>query len=380
MPKTVIVLLIISCIISCKSQEKEILADPIKYVLQSENIKIKRVVDQLNKHQVQIMFTQVDRSNDHVTFNDFKFQVDDENYFYPASTVKFPVAVLALSKLNTIDNCNGDSTFYVEGDSVETTFNREIEKIFAVSDNQSFNRFIEFLGQDYINSTLNNLGAGPVRIAHRLSVPEADEITSKPLIIYENDSTTFTLEPNINTTATALKLNNLTKGSGYYFQDSLYAEPFDFSLKNYYPISTQHEFLKRIYFPKSFENKQKLNLSQEQLSFIHQAMKTVPRNTGYDAATYYDGYCKFFMYGDTHETIPQHLKIYNKVGNAYGTLTDCAYIHDVKNGIEFLITATILTNENGIYNDNEYEYDTIGLPFLAELGRQFYEFELQRKK
>lgn len=380
MYKSVIILLIIAGVISCTSQEKEIITDPIEHVLKSENSKIKTVVDHLKNHQVQILFTQVKREGNRVIFTDYQFHVDDENYFYPASTVKFPVALLALAKLNDIDKSDGNSKFYVEGDTIETTFNREIEKIFAVSDNQSFNRFVEFLGQDYINTTLNKLDVGPVRIAHRLSTTEADEITSKPLIIYENDSTTFSLEPNINTTATALNLHNITKGSGFYAKDSLYAEPFDFSFKNYYPISTQHEFLKRTIFPEAFEKNQKLNLTPEQLIFIRRAMHTVPRNTGYDAATYYDGYCKFFMFGDTKEPIPEHIKIYNKVGNAYGTLTDCAYIQDVKNDIEFLITATILTNENGIYNDNVYEYDTIGLPFLAELGRQFYQFELHRKE
>ncbi len=253
MYKSVIILLIIAGVISCTSQEKEIITDPIEHVLKSENSKIKTVVDHLKNHQVQILFTQVKREGNRVVFTDYQFQVDDENYFYPASTVKFPVALLALAKLNDIDKSDGNSKFYVEGDTIETTFNREIEKIFAVSDNQSFNRFVEFLGQDYINTTLNKLDVGPVRIAHRLSTSEADEITSKPLIIYENDSTTFSLEPNINTTATTLNLHNITKGSGFYAQDSFYAEPYDFSFKNYYPISRLHEFFKRTIFPESFE-------------------------------------------------------------------------------------------------------------------------------
>ena len=73
------------------------------------------------------------------------------------------------------------------------------------------------------------------------------------------------------------------------------------------------------------------------------------------------------------------MKIYNKVGYAYGTLTDCAYIHDIKNNIEFMVTATILVNHDGIFNDNVYEYDQIGIPFLAQLGRELYEQELNRK-
>ena len=97
----------------------------------------------------------------------------------------------------------------------------------------------------------------------------------------------------------------------------------------------------------------------------------------YDTKEYYDGYVKFFMYGDTKETIPDNIKIYSKSGLAYGYLTDNAYIVDEKNNIEFFLSATIHVNENGIYNDDNYEYDEIGLPFLAELGRIIYQHELQ---
>ena len=85
------------------------------------------------------------------------------------------------------------------------------------------------------------------------------------------------------------------------------------------------------------------------------------------------------MFGDSEEHIPNHIKMYNKVGYAYGTLTDCAYIKDEKNEVDFMLTATILVNENGIFNDNEYEYDEVGIPFLAQLGREIYNYELARK-
>ena len=44
-----------------------------------------------------------------------------------------------------------------------------------------------------------------------------------------------------------------------------------------------------------------------------------------------------------------------------------------------MLTATILVNKDGIFNDDNYEYDEIGIPFLAELGRQLYNYELSRK-
>ena len=379
MSKTQLLLLFLFClVISCEKENKA--TNPLDHALASENIKIKRVIDSFDQYEVQIKLTQINRDNDSIIFKDYDFQVDDNNYFYPASTVKCPIAVLVLEKLNQLDSLNKDTRFYIEGDTVETTFAADVSKIFAVSDNQANNRLLEFLGQDAINRNLKQKGISPVRISHRLSTENADEITTKPLILYLNDSTTMALEGSINTSPKPLKIDNVEKGIGYITEDSLMHEPFSFALKNYYPINAQHAVLKRIIFPEVFSEGERFNLSDDQRKFILDAMHTLPKEMGYDPVEFYDSYVKFFMFGDTKEDMPEHIKIYNKVGYAYGTLTDCAYILDSKNKVEFMLTATILVNKDGIFNDNIYEYDDIGIPFLAELGREIYTFELNREK
>ena len=125
---------------------------------------------------------------------------------------------------------------------------------------------------------------------------------------------------------------------------------------------------------------ERFNISESQRKFLLKAMGNIPREVGYDSETYYDSYVKFFMFGDTQKPMPDHIRIYNKVGYAYGTLTDCAYIKDTKNNIDFMVTATILVNSNGIFNDDTYDYDEVGVPFLAQLGRELYEYELNRKR
>ena len=69
------------------------------------------------------------------------------------------------------------------------------------------------------------------------------------------------------------------------------------------------------------------------------------------------------------------IRISNKVGMAYGTLTDVAYVRDKINNIEFMLTATILVNDNHIFNDDIYEYESKGIPFLSALGRQVLKYE-----
>ena len=44
-----------------------------------------------------------------------------------------------------------------------------------------------------------------------------------------------------------------------------------------------------------------------------------------------------------------------------------------------MLTTTILVNKDSIYNNDNYEYDTIGIPFLAQLGRELYKISLESK-
>ncbi len=370
-------LIFILLLASCKNENRN--QNPLEFALNSKNIKIRQVADSIGPYEIQIKFTQIDRFKDSVVFIDYDFQVNNNNYFYPASTVKFPIAVLALEKLNQIDSLYRDTRYYVEGDSIETTFATDVSKIFAISDNEANNRLLEFLGQDAINSTLRQKGISPVRISHRLSTGNADEITTKPLIVYLNDSTVATLEGTTNTSPAPLKINKIEKGIGYIAEDSLIHEPFSFALKNQYSINAQHGLLKRIIFPKKFKESERFDLSESQREFLLDAMHHLPKRVGYDPTAYYDSYVKFFMFGDNKKDMPDHIKIYNKVGYAYGTLTDCAYIYDTESKVEFMLTATILVNKDGIFNDDAYEYDDIGIPFLAQLGREIYQFELDRK-
>jgi hypothetical protein len=377
MKTTILSLVLLSFVLtSCSEQNNDSI---LEQALASENPSIRRVIDSLDQYEVQIRYTQIDRRNDSVVFTDHDFQVDERQYFYPASTVKFPIAVLALERLNQTDSLNRNTKYYIEGDSIESTIARDVSQIFAVSDNLANNRMLELLGQDAINKNLADKGILPVRISHRLGY-HSDDLKTKPLIIYLNDSTTGISAPSTNTAPKPLQLERIKKGIGYYEDDALVNEPFDFSLKNYYPITSQHEVLKRVIFPNEFHPKERFDLSEEQHTFLLESMHTLPRNVGYDDTEYYDGYCKFFLYGDTKKTIPDHIKIYNKVGFAYGTLTDCAYIVDSKNNVDFLLTATILVNKDGVFNDNVYEYDSIGIPFLASLGREIHALEIERNK
>ena len=77
--------------------------------------------------------------------------------------------------------------------------------------------------------------------------------------------------------------------------------------------------------------------------------------------------------GKIHRSIDQK-------GDAYGQLVDIAYVVDLKNKVEFFLSAAIYCNSDGVLNDDKYDYDTVGLPFLQHLGQVIYEYELKRER
>jgi len=361
---------------SCASDSNE---DLLALALQSDAPKIQKVLKNVKDHELQILLSTIDFKGKNVIFRDYAFQVNDSNYFYPASTVKFPAAVLALEQLNKIPSYHLDTSYVIEGDSVATTFRSDIEDIFAVSSNVAFNNLYEFIGPAHINERLTQLGVGPVRYSHRLSTPNADTLWQRS-ISFTNDGTNSFITPGqAIATTTPLQINRTQKGTGYYKNDSLIREPMDFSKKNYLPLTSLHNVMKRVIFPDAFNTNQQFDLSVDQQLFLLETMQKLPKELGYNQEEYYDSYVKFFMFGDSKKDIPKHIKIHNKVGYAYGYLTDSAYIIDTQNQVAFILSATIHVNQNRIFNDDVYEYETIGIPFLAELGRQVHQILIDIK-
>ena len=87
---------------------------------------------------------------------------------------------------------------------------------------------------------------------------------------------------------------------------------------------------------------------------------------------FFETYNKFFIHGDEQSVSNEQIRVYNKIGQAYGTSTDNGFIKNYQNNVEFILTSTIYTNKNKVINDNLYEYEDIAEPFLAKLSRAIY--------
>ncbi|MBK9255006.1 MAG: serine hydrolase [Saprospiraceae bacterium] len=376
--------------------------NPVSEILRKDSFLYKIATD--TSHEVQILYTSVNLKD--TTFRSYSFNVDQTRYFYPASTVKMPVAILALQRIRELNRDGVDlnmkddmltaanrpiQTIAVADSTTESgkpNIERYVQKIFAVSDNDAYNRLYELLGQDYINQSLKERGVFKHSvICHRLSVsgytPEENRHTNH-IRFFRDNKIVFDKPAADATENRQHNATNALKGIGYLnANDSLINEPFDFSKKNFYTIPEMEGTIRRIIFPDSFTPEERFDLSNEDYIFLKKCMSELPRSYPFyakDTVTYYDSYVKFVMIGDRKDRVPEHVKIYNKVGNAYGYLIDCAYIEDSKHQIGFFLTSVVHTNQNKIYNDGIYEYESVGMPFLAKLGREIYNYELRNKK
>ncbi|MFM8591510.1 MAG: hypothetical protein ACKOA3_01280, partial [Sphingomonadales bacterium] len=97
------------------------------------------------------------------------------------------------------------------------------------------------------------------------------------------------------------------------------------------------------------------------------------RFPAYDSTAVWDNYVKFLYYGSSTEKPDSDIRIYNKVGNAYGFLIDAACFEQVRTQKKFLLSAVVYCNSDEIFNDDRYDYDSIGYPFLRSLGRILYQ-------
>ncbi len=344
--------------------------NPIEQALLADEPALQVVMQDLSHHQVQVLFTEIERDADgSVSFREHSFGLDDNRYFYPASTVKLPVALLALEKLEELEGVDRHSRYTVGEAGAESSFTDDLIALFVVSDNPANNRLYEFLGKDEINLRLRRKGLN-ARISHRLGNRDSDSLRTEAITFSRPEGGPLRVGPIDNSPIEVLPLDNLLQGSAYIENGGRIEEPFDFSDNNYLPLSSLHQITQRLVFPEAFTGEERFQLSDEHREFVLSTMKTLPREAGYDESVYPDGRLKYFLFGDSRERIPEHIEIYNKIGRAYGYLTDSAYIVDRRTNREFLISATIRVNANETFNDDDYEYVEIGIPFLAELGRQ----------
>lgn len=359
------------------------------------------VTKNANVYRLQIIYTEINRTKkNRPVFRNYYFNYDPNLYYNPASTVKMPIAFLALEKINKM-NIKGvdkytpiqfDSSYerqtkqYVDSTSENKlpTIAHYIKKAFLISDNDAYNRMYQFLGQQTIHRVLKDKGYDNIRIPRQFMgfTIEQNRHTNAVKFIRKDKSLLYAQPPAYNTDSFDFS-RTIKIGKAYLNRnDSLVNEPFDFTVHNYIPLETLQRLLKSVLFPKSVHPKQRFDLSRDDYNFLYRYLSQYPSETSYpkyDDSVYYDSYVKFY-FRDSTRKMPEHIRVFNKVGWAYGFLTDVSYVADFKNHVEFMLSATLYVNKDEVLNDNKYEYASTGWPFMYKLGQTIYNYELHRDR
>ncbi len=361
-----------------------------------------KIHDQPLRYMTQIIYTQIDRDKfNNPFFKQYTYQLDAKKYFYAASLVKLPCSALALERLEEM-KVPRNATMYtdsicncqkrVKKDTSSATglpsMENYIKRMLLISDNDAYSRTFELLGQEYIYKKMNEKGYLNTFIIHRFDAgcSTRDNSCTNAIDFYDESGTLIHKKLYERFKGTIPNpLGEVKVGKGYMdAKNKLVMEPKDFSNSNFISLQDINDMLKSIVFPKSVVPSFRFNISEDNRKFMLKYLSMLPRESDrprYNTKEFYDSYKKYLIYGDSKKKITgDSIRIFNIVGQSYGYMSDVAYVVDFKNNIEFMLSAVIYTNDDGIINDGKYEYDKTALPFFGELGRAIYAFERKRKK
>jgi hypothetical protein len=359
------------------------------------------VLNNPDSFQYQIIYTEINRDKHNVAqFTNHYLHVDRNRYFNPASTVKLPTALIALEKLNEYKTYSIDKYSHMFTDSSfsgQTAVTKDtssatgfptianyIKKIFLVSDNDAYNRLYEFNGQQMLNGNLWKKGYTDVRIVRRfVTATEEENRHTNAVKFVEKGDTVFRQFPAYSKLDFDYSKHVLVGKAHYNRYDSLINAPFDFTRHNNLPLEDLRQMLQSVLFPESVPASQRFNLTKDDQRFLYQYMSEYPfesKKPAYDTTEFFSSYTKFFLYKSDKQKPPSNIRIFNKPGWSYGYLTDASYIVNFDTKTEFMLSAVIYVNRDGVLNDDKYEYNEIGYPFFKEVGEIMYNYDKSRKR
>ncbi len=361
-----------------------------KTIFQELPAPMQKYVTNTSTYKTQIIYTQIDRDTNNVpSFHTYTYG-DLSTPFYPASVVKLPTAMLALEKLNELQqsttsyikykplpcaNYTNNTSIYhkiqenQDAEEIAMLYNVPVHKVkimspkyakleenrleniedimskmLIYSNNVAYCKMYDFVGQKKLIQRLQDKKYNTI-VKHRFASCSPEE----------NKSTSgfWLLDDNFNT---------------LYEQESLYNDSIVPEGKNKVPLPDLHRMVQTIVFPESFADSTKFNLTPANYDLLrtYLAMRPSDHTTFRDSeyANVPDNMTNYFVVG-VNNTIPaSKVKIYNIVGRAYNYLIDCAYIIDWENNTEFMLSAVVYAGE--------------AMPYMEKLGRIFLDYEKNR--
>ncbi len=346
---------------------------------------LRRVLAEPERFRVQILYTRVGRDrNNRPTFQHYPYRVRGGEYFYPASLVKLPLALVALDRLNhlKIPGLNRNTPMHSAPAGVsekyrDLSLGEHLHRMLVMSDNESSDCVYEFVGHDYLRRRLDSLGY------RRTLIPRKFQSRAFELGGVEfRDSRDFLIHAEVPRAYAPPRLEDRRLVGRAHVEDGeLLDGPMSFQGHNALTLVDAHKMILTLVFPETLKPQRRFKLSPDDRRFLLSRMGMLPRESkNPDYRKYCDTLRKYFFGHPGCRPLPDGVRVFNKVGLAYGFAADTAYIVNYKRRVEFFLSAVVYVNRNDVVNDGLYEYETIGMPFLSALGGHLYNHELKRHR
>lgn len=339
------------------------------------------------EYRLQFTFTQLEVNDSDTSFNTFYY--GNNEYFYPASVVKFPLALLALEKMKrlgiTMDDyyridavgC-GNQSDIIKRRGRRVKFSRLFEELIVVSDNYFYTLLYQFVTPKEINDALKKKGYSGTHIYKSFAGCEKeDQLKCYPVVILDE-------EFNVKYSQNYCEMDSVEMLEHYeYSEDRLFGSkhendfvkivpgPYDLNYNLEIPLQEANEMLIRLKYPNQFSESEKWNIREGDRAQILRMMQLFPNEINNPfrpkVLKYNDNKYKYALVGE-YET-EFEVRTTSKIGLSYGFTTEIMHFRIDEYNLEFFMSVSIYTNANDIVNDGDYEYESVARPFIFALSR-----------
>lgn len=346
-----------------------------------------RVLATPERFDLQILWTRIAVPGQRERLRSLHYRVDPRQWFAAASLVKLPLALMALEELAR-RGWPLRGTYFEASWPAECTpalhsgpqlppareaLTRTLTRLLVVSDNEASNRLYQWLGPPRTQDWLRRQGMADARIVRPLMV--CSEAALQQLggwrLSDAGNRTLLAARGRSTGTRPRFAWGEVHRGQAW-LEDGKLSGPRDFSDANFVTLEQMQRLLMAVVRPDLLPAAQRLPLRDDDRRWLRELLSRRPAEFAdpqWPAADFPDWYAKYFLIGDGTQIWPEGVRIYDKVGQSYGWLSDVAYIEDAQSGATFFLAAVLAVDLDGTLNDGHYAYDEIGLPFLTALGR-----------
>jgi hypothetical protein len=347
-----------------------------------------------SEYKVQLVYSAIDTKSDSTIIKTYEHLTD--SYFFPASTVKLPVAIVVLEKLNKLGLSMDDvlkiensvecgSKRYIQKlNEKEYSFRQILEELIVVSDNDFYNALYHFITPKELNARLNALGFTRTNIYRSFTGCDiVDHLHTNTCFVLSSDGDTLYRQEqellNLCDVEECYIYSSEKKiGAKHEHERKILDGPYDFNFNLEIPLEELNEMMLRLIHPKSFALNERWDLSSEQRNFLIRATALFPgelKNVKYRNTKKYPRTIYKYTLSGYLTTDYDRLRSISKIGLSYGFTTEVAYVLIRDEGVVFQLAVSIYTNKNQTVNDGNYEYEEVARPFISEVSKLIYEYE-----